>query len=567
LRSLVERGRTGLVWDRWAVEWPRGACPQPEAAMSVARTVGEVLGEHVTLEVESIDRMYLNVYIPQLQRDLGVVSFFRYHRGATFASSALMAPLSLDFVSAIERFVKAEGVPLIAFRRGQRKDDVAAAYREGFTGAEGVLFVGKAQEKATVFRTEKRRNAETGQSYPWIVRSTALVNQYYFYGVDRDFGPFFLKFCSYFPYNAKLCLNGHEYLKCQLRREGIGFTALDNGLLSCEDPERAQAIADGLSAERIEAFARKWLDLLPHPFAAADREAGYRYDLSVLQAEFARTQVLDRPLSGRVFFEEVIRENLDLGRPDRVQLIFGRRVTKRTPGRFRTRVITEGVTPSLHFDYKHTRIKQYHKEGRALRTETTLNDTRDFAIGKRLKNLPALRQVGFQANRRLLDVQTISQDCAIGEDGFRQVTRPIAVDGQRASALPFGDPRTQALFSALVLFCLLPRGFSNRDLREPLAQLLGIDPSLMTPGRMTYDLRRLRLHGLIRRIPGSHHYRLTAGGLRTILFFTRVYARVLRPGLSSILPAGGAGDTALRPYFDRLDTAIDRHIPNAKLAA
>jgi len=332
-------------------------------------------------------------------------------------------------------------------------------------------------------------------------------------------------------------------------------------------PERAQAIADGLSAERIEAFARKWLDLLPHPFAAADREAGYRYDLSVLQAEFARTQVLDRPLSGRVFFEEVIRENLDLGRPDRVQLIFGRRVTKRTPGRFRTRVITEGVTPSLHIDYKHTRIKQYHKEGRALRTETTLNDTRDFAIGKRLKNLPALRQVGFAANRRLLDVQTISQDCAVGEEGFRQVTRPIAVDGQRAAALPFGDPRTQALFSALVLFCLLPRGFSNRDLREPPAQLLGIDPSLMTPGRMTYDLRRLRLHGLIERIPGSHRYRVTRNGLRTILSFTRVYARVLRPGLSSILLPATAGDTALRPYFDRLEAAIDRHVTNAKLAA
>src|SRR5206468_1935867 len=235
------------------------------------------------------------------------------------------------------------------------------------------------------------------------------------------------------------CLNGHEYVKRQLAKEGIAFEPLDNGILSCAQPQRLQELCAGLSAGKIDALLRKWLARLPHPFSAADRAAGYRYDVSTLQAEFARTQVLDRPLSGRVFFEEVIRENLDLGRPDRVQLIFGRRVTKRTPGRFRTRVITEGVTPSLHFDYKHTRIKQYHKEGRALRTETTLNDTRDFAIGKRLKNLPALRQVGFQANRRLLDVQTISQDCAIGEAGFREVARPIAVDGQRASALPFGD--------------------------------------------------------------------------------------------------------------------------------
>ncbi len=137
---------------------------------------------------------------------------------------------------------------------------------------------------------------------------------------------------------------------------------------------------------------------LPHPFTAKDRAAGYRYDVSILQSEFSLTQVLDRPLCGRVFFEEVIRENLDIGRPGQVQLIFQRRISKRTPGRFRTRVITEGVTPSLHIDYKHSRIKQYHKEGRALRTETTINDTRDFGIGKGLSNLPALRRLGFQAN-------------------------------------------------------------------------------------------------------------------------------------------------------------------------
>src|SRR5207249_6013641 len=150
---------------------------------------------------------------------------------------------------------------------------------------------------------------------------------------------------------------------------------LDNGILSCRDPHRLQRICDGLSAEKIDALLRKWLRRLPHPFLPDDRKARYRYDLSILQAEFSLTQILDRPLTGRVFFEEVIRENLDIGRPDQAQLIFGRRVTKATPGRFRTRVITDGVTPSLHVDYKSSRIKQYHKEQRGLRTETTINNT------------------------------------------------------------------------------------------------------------------------------------------------------------------------------------------------
>ena len=392
--------------------------------MSVPYSVATILRDHVTLEVESLDRMYLNVYVPRLQHTAGIVSFFRVQRGATFASGVLMDPLTKAFVAALEQFAHAEGIPVVTFAKGQRKDDIAATYLAQFTQQEGVLFIGKAQEKAAVCRTEKRRHPQTGQTYPWLVRSTAMVNQYYIYAVDRDFGPFFLKFCSYFPYNAKLCLNGHEYLKRQLSKEGIAYEALDNGILSCADPARLQALCDGLTAPLIDGLLRKWLARLPHPFTPEDRQAGYRYDVSILQAEFSLTQVLDRPVTGRLLFEEIIRENLDLGRPSQVQLIFDRRVTKHTPGRFRTRVITQGVAPSLHVDYKRTRIKQYHKEGRALRTETTINDTRDFAIGKRLSNLPALRAVGFAANRRLLDVQQLSHDCLIGDDAFSQVTRP-----------------------------------------------------------------------------------------------------------------------------------------------
>jgi hypothetical protein len=535
--------------------------------MSVPRTVAEVMRDHVTLEVEGIDRMYLNVYVPKLQRELGVVGFLRNHRGHLFASSALLAPISDAFRQAIEDFTQAHAIPVLTFAKKQRKDDVAAEHLARFGQPEGVLFVGKAQEKTPVFRTEKRKDPKTQRSYPWIVRSTAMVNHYYFYCVDEDFGPSFLKFCSYFPYNAKLCLNGHEYLKRQLAKEGIAFEALDNGILSCDDPQRLQEIANGFGAAQIDALLRKWLARLPHPFTPADRQAGYRYDVSILQAEFSLTQVLDRPQTGRIFFEEVIRENLDLGRPDQVQLIFDRRVTKRTPGRFRTRVLTEGVTPTLHVDYKKSRIKQYHKESRALRTETTINDTWDFGIGKRLHNLPALRQVGFHANRRLLDVQTISQDCAVGDEVFHQVTQPREVNGQRASALRYGDAGVLALLSALLVFRLLPHGFSNRELREHLAPLLGEDPSALTQGRMTYQLRRLRLHGLIVRQAGTHRYGVTDQGLRIALFFTRSYARVVRPGLSQVTAGDLPKDPPLRRAFAQLECAMDQYVAQAKLTS
>jgi hypothetical protein len=539
----------------------------PEPKVSVPRTVAEVLAKHVTLEVEGIDRMYLNVYVPQLQREVGVASFFRYHRGFQFVSSALMDPVSKAFIAAMDAFAKRERIPVVHFRKGQRKDDIAAEHLARFNQQEGVLFIGKAQEKTPVFRTERRRNETTGVTYPWLVRSTAMVNHFYVYCVDRDFGPFFLKFSTYFPYNAKLCLNGHEYAKRQLAQRGIGFEALDNGVLRCDEPKRLQAICDGLSAEKIDALLRKWLRRLPHPFTPADRKAGYRYEISILQAEFSLTQVLDRPVTGRVFFEEVIRENLDIGRPSQVQLIFDRKVSKRTPGRFRTRVITDGVVPSLHIDYKNTRVKQYHKGGRALRTETTINDTRDFGIGKRLKNLPALQQIGFRANRRLLDVQKISHDCAIGADAFQQVVRPVEVDGQRASALRFGDQRAQALFAVLVVFSLQLRGFTNAEMRVLLAQLLGLDPANYPRGRMTYDLRRLRLHGIIERIPRTQRYQLTPSGLRIALFFCRVHDRLLRPILATIMPQAPPTSAPIRSAFDRLQSAIDASCQEQKLVA
>jgi hypothetical protein len=531
----------------------------------IAQSVADILNEHVGLSVEGIDRMYLNVYVPRLQAEQGIVRFFREHRGQPLPSAALMNPMTRNFVAALDRFVARRAIPLVQFRKGERKDEVMAEHLSKFGKEEGVVFVGKAQEKTPVFRTEKRRSPKTGLPYPWIVRSTAMVNHYYVYAVDRDFGPFFLKFCSYFPFNAKLCINGHEYAKRQLAQEKIAFEALDNGVLSCADPKRLQKICDGLSAQKIDGFLRKWLRLLPHPFTGTDRAAGYRYDISILQAEFSLTQVLDQPVHGRLFFEQVIRENLDLGRPEEVQLIFHRKITRRTPGRFRTRIVTQGVTPSLNVYYKNTRIKQYHKENRALRTETTINNSYDFGVGKRLHNLPKLREIGFAANRQLLEVERLSHDCMLTEDTFQTINSPVAAGGQRASGLRFADRRVHPLLQSLILFRQLAQGFRCADLRHHLAALCGRDPESLTQAALTYQLRRLRLHGLIERLPNSFRYRVTEFGFRTALFFTRVYNRVLRPGLAAALPDMRSIDNPLKRAFIKIDEQIKMWINQAQL--
>jgi hypothetical protein len=539
--------------------------------MTLPRTVADVLSDHVVFEVECIDRMYLNVYVPQLQHVGGLVGYVRRQLGFHIASTAPLARITDRFAAAVHRFAERGQIAWVDFARGQRKDDVMHEYLAAFQAAgrtEGVLFIGRAQEKTQLFRTEKRRDRE-GKSYPWIVKTTGMVNHFYFYCVDRDFGPFFLKFCSYFPYTAKLCINGNHWAQQQATRAGIGFQPLDNGFAVVSDPAALQRICDQLGPDQIDALLRKWLARLPHPFSPADRAAGYRYDISILQAEFSLTQMLDKPVSGRVFFEQVIRDNLDAGRPDQVSLIFARRVMRTgpraTPGRFRTRVITSGVTPSLHVDYKHATIKQYHKEGRALRTETTINETRDFGIGKRLTNLPALREVGFSASRRLLRLERLSHDPITGAGAIAAVTGPVLTDGgSRIPGLPLGQARSHALLAALLTFRLLPRGFTNRDLRELTARLRGLPA--VSAGQITYDLRRLRSHHLIERIPRTHRYRVTGTGLHTAMILTRLHDRVLPACLAQLAQATGPPGP-LRAAATAYQQAIDHITHDAGLAA
>jgi hypothetical protein len=198
-------------------------------------------------------------------------------------------------------------------------------------------------------------------------------------------------------------------------------------------------------------------------------------------------------------------------------------------------VITNGVTPSLHIDYKHSKIKQYHKEGRALRTETTINDTSDFGIRKRLTHLPALREIGFLANLRLLGVQQFSHNPIHAEHAFTTVHHPtITSDGHRIAGLRLGDHRAHALLQALLTIRLIPHGFLHRDLRGLLADLLGKHSHEITTGQVSYDLRRLRAHGLIARIPRTHRYRITDTGLHHAALITHIHTRLLHPGLAQL---------------------------------
>ena len=231
-------------------------------------------------------------------------------------------------------------------------------------------------------------------------------------------------------------------------------------------------------------------------------------------------------------------------------------------------MVTNGVTPSLHVLYKHAQIKQYHKLGKALRTETTINQAMDFGVGKRLTNLPALRQIGYTANRRLLAVQRLSHDPIAGDSVLRSACNPVIhANGTRIAGLRVTDPRAQALLHILLIFRLHPGGFLNKDLRSLLGEYLGRPPrgpGSITPGQATYDLRRLREHGLIERIPHTHRYQVTPAGLRHAMFLTRVHDRILRAGLAELT---GPDPAPLRKAATIYQAAIDDLTQRAGIAA
>ncbi len=256
-----------------------------------------------------------------------------------------------------------------------------------------------------------------------------------------------------------------------------------------------------------------------------------------------------------------------------MQLVFDRRVTRRTPGTFRTRVVEQGVSPSLHIEYKSFDLKQYFKEGRALRTEGTFRNPKDFDVNKGLANFGYLQQIGRHINRRLLEVERVSQNCGLSAGSIQRVVQPtVTDDGHKAPGLRFGDPRVMALMLSLSLFLHLIHGFRNQDLRRNVCQLLGPTEPAYTSAQASYDLRRLVRKGLIYRAPGTYRYLVTPYGWKLARFYARLDARVLRPALTAIEGPGVAEPhprlaEALHRVDHQLDSLIQHAFPPHQKAA
>ncbi len=493
---------------------------------------------HVALDVECLDRVYLNGYVPKLQVGGQVSLFMTSHLGCPVPSPAIMEKIGTAFRRAVARFAEDEHLPMIKFGKADRKIDVMRKHvdRQAGAGRSGIAAIGFAQEFQNVFAASKHQNGKA----MWFsfYKANRPVTCYYFYLWDEQFGPAFIKICAYFPYPAKVWVNGHEWAKRQCVQAGIGFTALSNGFASCADPAGLQAICDRLGPEQIAAFFDRWMGVLPLPLTEHDQAGGYWWELSMRQVETSRTLVFDAPRRARAFVEELVRDNLDLGRPDSVELIFTGKNERR--GRkpkeqpvYKTKVVTRDTAVTINAFFKHSRVKQYLKDGRALRIETVINSPDDLRCHRRLQHLDELQAKPRDVNARLLDTERVGQGCVLASPAFERVAQSSLTEaGRRSPALRFGDPRVMALLGALCI-TLNAVGFTSRSLRAQVSRLLG---EIYTPNQMSYDLGRLRLNRLIERLDHTNTYRLTTEGQRVAIFYTKLHNRLLRPLLAGDRP-------------------------------
>jgi hypothetical protein len=443
-----------------------------------------------------------------------------------------------------------------------RREDWVEPFYQRFGSRFGIVVILKSRE-----------NARVAVSYPTsgggnrIEVCTRFVWQYYFYVRDQEWGRLFVRICPYFPFNARVCVNQHEWLARQLQQQGSFFRKAANAFAQCADPERLQHLADGFTPADLEVPIQGWLRELVPFYASADphRVTDCVYRLFASQVEYCTNLVFKERTALDRMAERLLDLNRSIGRPDKLSTVFGHRITKAYRGGLKTQIADHHLgNPVIRSEYKDCSIKQYVRDDRLLRTEATSYNTPDLGIGKSIRNLPQLRHVMRGINDRYLAIQQDVLETYIDRGQLARLRQPtISPSGHRTPGLKLDDRRLLAVMQALTCFVHLARGgrFRTRDLHARAAEALGMTTATYRLGQLRYDLAKLRAKGLVVKVPKTQTYRLTPQGFRLCILFLKLFQRVYAP-LSAAVLEPLLHDRLLpddrRSDLDHLYAAVDR---------
>ena len=386
------------------------------------------------------------------------------------------------------------------------------------------------------------------------------VVQYSFYIHDRRWGRMFVRICPYLPFSARVCLNQHHWLANRMREEDIDFKQCGNAFTRCSAPERLRQLADSLEPRELLTCGQKWLARLTPFFTAREREeAGCQHRLFFSQVEFCDNLIFHRRAALDKLGERLLDANRTIGQPNKITVIFGRRISKHHRGKLQTEIEDMDLpNPVIRGHYGNGFIKQYVRHHLILRTEAASNNVHDYGVNKSVHNLPALRNARSTINDNYLNVQQDILETFIDRGQLRRLAEPtITPTGKRIPGLRLDHPRQLALMHALVRFAHVAAGnnFTTTEIHPYVIKALGCAPERYTLASLRYDLSKLRAKGLVAKLPNSRRYQLPPQGYSVCLLFLKLFERVYAPLTAGLLsPASTDARIAdqRRSQLDRL---------------
>ena len=543
----------------------------------INRTLSEIQNNHTLFKLECWDRMFFTWRFPMLMSEGGAAVAIKRVFNVVVAVSFIFKPLRDMLVNRMSELAAEHETDVIWLpSTNQKKDEIATEYLEKFHATkkeEGVVCIVKAQEKQRVLgtRTEKATDG-TDRKRASLYFTKNMVNQYYVYFWDKDWGLGFVKLSSYAPFGGNLYVNGHEYVKRQLEQRGIGYEALENGLKSCQRPEVLPGIVSEIGSDSIRRLFRKWtLGVIKHPVINRLKRHNVRYEIYMTQMEYARTSIWDNGKRGLEFFEQLIRENLDIGRPETAGLIFKKRATKKVLScwKFMTQVVTEKVIPVFKFRFKSNIMKLYLKCGIGLRLEAMMNNPRDLGVRTTLteRNFAELREKGMGIISRTEGQIKLSHDPTIAAEKLIELETSQVKEGRRIGGIRRSSERDRELLNCLLKLSYIGTGITNESLRE---QMNAVGEKKYTSGQISYHLRKLKEKEVLKKVEGKNRYEMTKTGMHLALFITRVEKRVYREGMGTLLSGEDWGPSKetkkVKEQVKRVDDLIGKMMENMNAA-
>lgn len=513
--------------------------------------------DSIRFSYRCFDRLLLHGAIQPFQQPERVVGFFNTYRHLYPISRDVLRRIATDYQQWVEQRAPVWGAPILPAPEGRRDEFVEPYFRRA--KPDQIVAILKAREPARILiaiGSPRDNRWHLAFAQRWVV-------QYNFYIHDRDWGRLFVRMCPYFPFSARVCLNQHHWIAKRLHTEGIPFQQCANAFLGCADPERLQAIADSLTPGDLLRCGQRWLATFT-PFFTADerRQAGCQHRLFFSQVEHCDNLVFRRRAALDQLEERLLDANRTLGQPNKITVIFGRKVTRRYRGQLQTVIEDLDLpNPVIRSHYGHGFIKQYVRDRYLLRTEPATNNVTDYGVNKAIENLPALREKLGTVIDTYLNVQQDILETFVDRGQLRRLAEPTVLsNGKRLPGLKLDHPRQLALMHALVRFAHIPAGhtFATRDLYAPTIDALGTPVRPYTLASLRYDLAKLRAKNLVERLPRSRRYRLRPEGYRICLVFLKLFERIYAPLTAGLLDPF-RGDTQLaRDRRSQLDCLYQR---------